>query len=337
MNLTELQKIILNAPEPRIGVTACAAALKTSTLIEKVRCLLNEGIDPSSIAVITFTRMAAQEMIERLGKDYKDGLFIGTIHALAAHFLSKKGLGGHINKIAEEENFDKLFDLCKNIDLTHAYEYVCVDEAQDCGEKELEFIFNKLEPPHYFCCFDFNQSIYGFRGARPDLLKKYLDKTNATLYSLNENFRNGADILNFAKGLLKKGHMADNSIPMRPTRGLVIKEKYSLKHLLNMIQSNGELKDWAILCRTNNECDWIMEDLEDNDIPCITFKQGDLNKKQLEEIMEVNKVKVLTAHSSKGLAWKYVVNYKLWNGKPEEIRLKYVAATRARDILIIYS
>ena len=93
MNLTELQQHILNAPEPRIGVTACAAALKTSTLIEKVRRLLNEGIDPSSIAVITFTRMAAQEMVERLGKDYKDGLFIGTIHALAAHFLSKKGVG----------------------------------------------------------------------------------------------------------------------------------------------------------------------------------------------------------------------------------------------------
>ena len=40
MRLTELQQIILNAPEEKIGVSACAAALKTSTLIEKLRRLL---------------------------------------------------------------------------------------------------------------------------------------------------------------------------------------------------------------------------------------------------------------------------------------------------------
>lgn len=337
MRITELQEIILDAPETKIGVSACAAALKTSTLIEKLRRLLQSGVDPASIAAITYTRLAAQEMVERLGEDYKDGLFIGTIHALAAHFLSKKGLGAKIGKIAEEEDFDKLFDLCANIDLYHSYEYICVDEAQDCGEKELQFIFDKIDPNHLFLCFDFNQSIYKFRGARPDVLKEYLDKNNITIYSLNENFRNGADILNFAKGLLRKKHMEDNSIPMRPSRGIVIKQRYNINHLIEMISTNKGLKDWAILCRTNSDVDRIMDDLEDNDIPCITFKQGDLNRKQLEEIMGVNKVKVLTAHSSKGLAWKYVVNYKLWDGSDEEIRLKYVAATRARDILIIYT
>ena len=69
MELTELQKKIINAPENKIAVDACAAALKTSTLIEKVRKLLRDGNDPSSIAVITFTRMAANELIDRLGED----------------------------------------------------------------------------------------------------------------------------------------------------------------------------------------------------------------------------------------------------------------------------
>ena len=336
MRLTEAQEIILDATEPKIAVLACAASLKTSTLIEKVRCLLQEGNDPNSIAVITFTRMAAQEMIERLGEDFKPGLFVGTIHALAAHFLSRKGLGGKIKAIAEEEDFDKLFDLCKNLDLYHSYEWLCIDEAQDCGEKELEFMFDLINPEHYFCCMDFNQSIYKFKGACPELLKDYMNR-DATIYKLNENFRNGADILDYAKGILKKGKMKDTSTPMRPTRGVVTVSKFSANDLIQKIKTNNTYGDWAILCRTNREVDMLIDVLEDEDIPVITFKQGDLNRKQLEEIMNGNRVKVLTAHSSKGLAWKNVVMYKLWNGSPEELRLKYVAATRAKDWLIVYN
>ena len=49
-------------------------------------------------------------------------------------------------------------------------------------------------------------------------------------------------------------------------------------------------------------------------------------------------VKVLTVHSSKGLAWDNVCLYKLWwkQKTEEETRLNYVAVTRARNKLIIY-
>jgi superfamily I DNA/RNA helicase len=334
MELTELQKRIINAPEDKIAVNACAAALKTSTLIEKIRKLLIDGTEPSSIAVITFTRMAAQELITRLGDDYKEGMFVGTIHSLAAHFLVINGLGNKIGKIAEDEDFDKLFDLCKDLNIYHSYSWLFVDECQDTGKKQLEFIFDLIQPEHYFCVFDFNQTIYSFNGSRPDLLRKYLSK-DATFYTLNQNYRNARNILSYAKSIIRRAGGTDNSVPMRNSGdGIVYETDFNADWLADYIKSTGEFKDWAVLCRTNADIAFLSKELNKRDIPTATFRQGDLTKKQLEELLTENKVKVLTAHSSKGLAWNNVAVYDLkwWND--EEIRLNYVAATRARDVLL---
>lgn len=50
--------------------------------------------------------------------------------------------------------------------------------------------------------------------------------------------------------------------------------------------------------------------------------------------MRENTVKVLTAHSSKGLEIPCVLAYNIRAYNDEEARLCYVAATRARDFLI---
>lgn len=337
MELTELQKKILDAPEDKIVVEASAAAGKTRLLTEKVRQLLRAGVNPSSIAVITFTRLSAQELISRLEKDYHEGIFIGTIHALAARFLAINGMGNYINKAAEEEDFDKLFYLCGRLDLLHSYSWMLVDEAQDCGESELRFIFDLIQPEHYFFALDFNQSIYSFRGARPDLVKEYLK--DATYYSLNENFRNGSVILQEAKDALAEYEMYDDSVAMREEEGMYKKSRYSKRELVQWINLVDSYKDWAILCRTNADKDKIIADLEAAGIPVITFKQGEINRAQLNDLMNRDVVKVLTVHSSKGLEWNNVVIYRLWwkNKNPEERRLIYVGMTRARNLLIKYS
>lgn len=332
MELTELQKTIINAPEDKIAVEACAAALKTSTLIEKVRKLLRDGNEPSSIAVITFTRMAATELVERLGDDYKDGLFVGTIHSLGARFLAINGLGGCIKQIAEDEDFDKIFELCKDLDIYHSYDWVLVDEMQDTGEKEMEFIFDLINPKHYFVVFDNRQSIFSFKGARPDLLMKYL-KGNAKFYPLNQNFRNASNILSFAQRIISRTGSTDDSICMYGSGGEVHEMEYNINTLVDYIKKDPPFSEWAILVRTNADITKISKDLARFNIPTQTFKQGDLTKTQLEKMMKENKVKILTVHSAKGLAFNNVAVYNLrwWNS--EEIRINYVAATRARNKL----
>ena len=333
MELTEAQKKIINAPEDKIAVQACAAALKTSTLTEKVRKLLRDGVDPSSIAVITFTRMAAAELVDRLGEDYKDGLFVGTIHSLGARFLSINGLGGQIKQIAEDEDFDKIFELCRDLNIHHSYDWVLVDEMQDTGEKEMEFIFDLIDPEHYFVVFDTRQSIYSFKGARPDLLMKYL-RGNAKFYPLNQNFRNASNILSFAQRIISRTGSIDDSACMYGQGGEVYEMEYDINKLVNHIKNNPPYKEWAILVRTNADVTKFTRELARFNIPTQTFKQGDLTKSQLEKMMKEDKVKILTVHSAKGLAWNNVIAYDLrwWNN--EEVRINYVAATRARDTLI---
>ena len=78
-----------------------------------------------------------------------------------------------------------------------------------------------------------------------------------------------------------------------------------------------------------------MNKLSERDIPTITFKQGQMTKKQLETAMKDNVVKVLTRHSAKVLEFPYVIVYNpSWWGGDEAKRVNYVAATRARDILL---
>lgn len=334
MGLTESQKRIIDAPEPKIAVQACAASLKTSTMTEKVRKLLRDGVDPSTIAVITFTRMAATELIDRLGEDYRDGLFVGTIHALGARFLSINGLGGRIKQIAEDEDFDKIFELCKGLDIAQSYDWVLVDEMQDTGEKEMEFIFDLIDPVHFFVVFDTRQSIYSFKNARPDILLKRLKNSDVKFYPLNQNFRNGSNILNYARRIIAKTGNNDNSMCMVEDSGEVREMAYDAAALSNLIKNSENYSDWAVLVRTNADITKLSKDLERNGIPTQTFKQGDLTKSQLERMMKENKVKVLTVHSSKGLAWKNVAVYDLrwWND--EEVRINYVAVTRAKELLV---
>ena len=333
MELTEAQKKIIAAPESKIAVQACAAALKTSTLTEKTRQLLRDGVDPSSIAVITFTRMAAAELVDRLGEDYRDGLFVGTIHSLGARFLAINGLGGQIKQIAEDEDFDKIFELCKGLNIAQSYNWVLVDEMQDTGEKEMEFIFDLINPEHYFVVFDTRQSIYSFKGARPDLLMKYL-KGNAKFYPLNQNFRNASNILSFAQRIISRTGSIDDSTCMYGPGGEVYEMEYNVNTLVDYIKNNPPFSEWAILVRTNANITKISKDLARFDIPTQTFKQGDLTRRELEIMMKQDRVKILTVHSAKGLAFNNVAVYDLrwWNN--EEIRINYVAATRARDRLL---
>lgn len=333
MKLSKLQEQIVNIDAPYVAVVAAAAAGKTATLTERVRKMLKDGIDPSDIAVITFTNMAAQELRERLADDYKDGIYIGTIHGLANRFLLSHGID--TGDLIKKEDFDGFFDLLKEYPYcVNHIKHILLDESQDTSESEFDFIFNMIEPDTFFVVGDFRQSIYSFKGADPELFMNLLHSPKVEVCSLNENYRNGSNILAFAKDILRRGKMSDDSIPMR-RGGYVYEGAPDFDNVLGWIENTPPYSDWAILCRTNREIDWFLDQLKKNDVPCVTFKQGDVTKEQLDRLMKSNTVKVLTYHSSKGLEFENVVAWDVqWWGGNEVYRLNYVAATRARNRLL---
>lgn len=333
MKLSTLQERIVNTEAPYVAVVAAAAAGKTATLTERVRKMLKDGTNPSDMAVITFTNMAAQELRERLADDYKDGIYIGTIHGLANRFLLSHGID--TGDLIKKEQFDEFFKLLKeNPYCVKHIKHILLDESQDTSSEEFDFIFNMIEPDTFFVVGDFRQSIYSFKGADPELFMNLLDSPQVQVYSLNENYRNGSNILTFAKDILRRGRLADDSVPMRQG-GYVYQGPPDIKNVYGWIENTGPYKDWAILCSTNAEIDWMIRQLKMADIPCVTFKQGDVTKDQLDELMQSDTVKVLTRHSAKGLEFPNVIVWEpAWWGGNETYRVNYVAATRARDRLL---
>lgn len=88
--LNEEQLAVVEGGDGPTLVLAGAGSGKTRTIIYRVALLLERGIDPRSILLVTFTNKAAREMTERLQGliGYQpSGLWSGTFHSVANRLL----------------------------------------------------------------------------------------------------------------------------------------------------------------------------------------------------------------------------------------------------------
>lgn len=280
----------------------------------------------------------------RLGNDYKDEMFIGTIHSLAAQFLVKGGYGAKVGKAIDEEKFDLFFNyIKKEPKCVEHYSYVLVDEAQDLSYDEYYFIFEMIQPKHFFIVGDPYQNVYfSLKEASAKYMSSLLGQQNVVKYDLNENYRNRANILNYAQRALKPLRLHDNSIPMS-IGGKIYESKFNIEQVVNWINGTDSYKDWAVLCYSNNDIDYIRDKLDDYDIPTLNFNQRKKTKKEIDDLMSQNKVKVLTVWGAKGLGFPNVIVFgKNWmttsrkkEAREESSRVDYVAYTRAMNTLIV--
>src|SRR6201996_8473593 len=90
--LNEQQLAAVTAPPGPSLVIAGAGSGKTRTLTYRVAYLLEQGIPPDRILLLTFTNKAAKEMMSRvadlLGGDIYN-LWGGTFHSVAARILRR--------------------------------------------------------------------------------------------------------------------------------------------------------------------------------------------------------------------------------------------------------
>jgi DNA helicase-2/ATP-dependent DNA helicase PcrA len=89
-NLNEEQLNVVNNIKGPMIVIAGAGSGKTRTITYSVAKLIQQGIKPSEIMLVTFTNKAAKEMLKRvenlLGKE-PQGIWGGTFHSLANRFI----------------------------------------------------------------------------------------------------------------------------------------------------------------------------------------------------------------------------------------------------------
>lgn len=334
-NFTEEQLNAIKGTENKIAVQAAAGSGKTLVLTERVKYLLNKGINPKKMVVITFTNSAAEEMRDRIGIKGND-CFIGTVHAYCNYLLTSHGYD--TRNYLDNEQFDELFELInEHTDCIQEVDHLLLDEAQDSTTIQFEFMLDIIKPKNFFIVFDHRQSIYGFSDADPEYVYKLSRRSDVKLYELNNNFRNAPQILDYAKEFLDPlGYKYyDDSVAKSTEYGQIYRIPYSPEKIGRFIlDSSDNFGDWFVLTRTNAQLSLIQSTLEDMGIPCESFKKAELGYSGLKEKMKNNTVKVLTIHTSKGLEAKNVIvaGAQYYNG--EERRINYVAATRAKNLLV---
>lgn len=329
MELDIFQDSAVKTEHNKVLVIAGPGSGKTRVITERIKHLLETGCPSEKIAAITFTNLAAQEMRSRLPSSFNG--YIGTIHSLASKFIEDAGLGSE-TWYYKKDKFNELVKVGAKYS-KNTYDHVLVDELQDISSVEFNFI-RSIEAKNYFLVGDDWQSIYKFKGADPKIFMDLIENEEWHKIYLLYNYRSNSKICNFGFNIISntKKKVYKYMTVSNENEGFVYTGNF--QKTINIIKQDKNHGDWMIVTRLNDEVDYIKRVLEKERIPCVSFKKSDLDNGKIKKIMSENVVKVLTIHSAKGLESKNVVVFNSnMNGSEEEIRVAYVAATRAKENL----
>lgn len=213
--LNEEQKKAVSIISGPLQIIAGAGTGKTRVLVERTCHLIENGIFPSKILLLTFTNKAANEIYERISARNYHNVNIMTFHALAARLLRhfwKKDFTINDENDPETLTFDdlltKLLEIFENPEILKAcqglFSHIMVDEYQDVNEEQIK-ILQKLALVHQNICVvgDMDQTIYSWRGANIKTMMEFTKLyPNSEVVTLTKNYRNPADILNSAQNLI---------------------------------------------------------------------------------------------------------------------------------------
>lgn len=88
------QEQAIRTTEGPVLLISCPGSGKTTTLIRRIHQILESGVDPHQVLMVTFTRAAADQMRERYLQFYgrNPGVVFMTIHSLCFNLLKAQGL-----------------------------------------------------------------------------------------------------------------------------------------------------------------------------------------------------------------------------------------------------
>lgn len=207
----ETQVRVAKAPGGlRMVVEAGPGSGKTHVACERVISLVEtEGLAPSRILLLSFTRIAVAELRDRIGRRLGElpnitALQVRTFDSFAARLLANAGLtttGGHDASIRAATKLMQS-DNPLVADALGQLEHVVIDEAQDLvGDRKAmcEALLALLDPACGVTVFgDFAQSIYGYqhRGTSGStLLAEVAMRADFTCEQLARDHRTRTDAL----------------------------------------------------------------------------------------------------------------------------------------------
>lgn len=196
------------------------------------------------------------------------------------------------NRLFDYANIQKTLynELTSNVELLNQiaqdYQYLFVDEYQDVNKLQ-DIIVNELQRTMISTLVgDPNQSIYAFRGARPELFLNRLSKSTNT-YHININYRSSQEITDICNTLKASSFDNGNLIADKGYSGLkpfILSFRSDLEEagfytgLVKALYSNGVINSYneiAVLFRSvKNHASAIIDSFTQADIPCCIIGDG---------------------------------------------------------------
>lgn len=160
------------------------------------------------------------------------------------------------------------------------FQHILIDEFQDINRVQYEVI-KLLSAPNnnIFIVGDDDQSIYKFRGARPEFLIRFPKEfPNAKQIVLNTNYRSTKNIIRHSNNLILNNNERYKKVMNTPnqegTPPVIIRCKDSedeskqvAAKISELNQSNVPFKEMAVIFRTNMQARSVVDALMDMNIP----------------------------------------------------------------------
>ena len=164
---------------------------------------------------------------------------------------------------------------------TEKFRYILIDEYQDTNESQYQILKLLTKNREKFTVVgDDDQSIYAWRGSRPENLKFLSDDfKDLKVIKLEQNYRSTGRILNVANKLIaNNNHIFEKKLWSSKQYGDKVKVVYSECEeseaqfvsnniLLDKIKTNSKNKDYAILIRSNYQAFLIERYMQMHKLP----------------------------------------------------------------------
>lgn len=345
------QKAVYDAHDCNKLVEAGPGTGKTTMLCECIKYVVEHS--DKEVFVVTFTRAGAQAICDKLGE--MKGVHVGTFHGLALRVMMDEGVDDDF-VLHVDEYQTRALELFKAGRWKDRIGYIFVDEFQDCNQDQYELLQHLYGPGKVITAIgDDNQSIYGWRGGRSDLMLSFVkDFPDVKVMALKINYRSSSQIVDLVNECRPKGLFDKPDLRAAKGRGFmqpcVMNEKGGFQDVqLVATRIQGSLRakykpsQVCALARTRPLLHALETALIRLGIRCTVIEGTDM-------VPRNDRVVLSTIHGVKGLEWESVHVLGLNNSyfpsrvdsdSPErmleERNLFFVAVSRAKQELYIWN
>ncbi|WP_346938141.1 ATP-dependent helicase [uncultured Clostridium sp.] len=143
MQFNKEQLEVINHKKGACAVIAGAGSGKSTVLVERVRTLIDDGVDPNDIAVVTFTSNSSDDLKTKFKHKGINGVTVGTFHSICKRILISENvyMSGKIMPYNVENIFKKIN---KKVNYQEVMGFIAYQKNYNVGIND-EFIYKECD------------------------------------------------------------------------------------------------------------------------------------------------------------------------------------------------